>query len=406
MAGVLKNYASTLTLLGAVILGAVAVVLLPDKVGVVKPVGDIFFNLVYVLIVPLVFFSICSSVCKLSSSKDAGRVFAAGACVFVGMAAIAGVIAYIAGLILPPVQGSNAAALLSETTQAQGNAMSGADALTATVTVPDFPLLFSKEHLLPMMIIAALIGFATAAAGEKGSAFAGFLESGSQVTMKAMQYVLFLAPLGLGCYFACTVAAIGSSLLEGYLRVFVMYWALTLVFFFVANPLYMLLAQGKKGPSNYWKHICPPSLTALSSSSGAVAMPGNILAAQRMGVPGEIAESIIPLGTNIHKDGSMIAAVMKAMFLLLLMGQPVFGPEPACKILLVGLLAAIVIGAIPGGGMTGELLTCTLLGFDPSLAGILVLISTLVDMPATLLNSSSNVVAAALTARFTSRPKN
>lgn len=401
-----NNYGSTILLLAGVAVGATAGLVFGEGVNVVKPVGDVFLNFIFVLVVPLVFFSISSSIYKLQGGGKAGRVLITTVAVFAAMLTIAGIIAYLVNLFIDPLGGADVSELAAALPSYEDiHPMAGADAIVRSISVPDLGDLLTKANLLPLILFSILTGYATSLAGEKGLPFANLLESGMEVTMKMMHMLMKVAPLGLGCYFAVTVASFGAGLLSGYLKITIVYYILAIVFFAVVNPAYLLLSSGWKGVKGYWQNILPPSITAFSSCSSAAAIPGNLEAAAGMGISPDVAKAVIPFGTNIHKDGSIIAGVFKVVFLMLLFGQSIAGPGEAVHIIGVALLASMVMGAVTGGGMTGELLTCTLLGLDPSLAGIIVIFGTIVDMPSTLVNSSANVVAAALVDRFSGRKK-
>jgi Na+/H+-dicarboxylate symporters len=105
-----------------------------------------------------------------------------------------------------------------------------------------------------------------------------------------------------------------------------------------------------------------------------------------------VAESVIPIGINIHKDGSVIAGVLRIVFTVAFFGLSGYG---CFEIVGIAILTSLVVGAIPVGGMTAEVLACSFLGIEPGFAATLLVISTLVDIPATLLNTSDNIVAAA-----------
>ena len=211
-----------------------------------------------------------------------------------------------------------------------------------------------------------------------------------------MGILMKAAPIGLGCYFADTVAQFGASLMGGYLKAFLLYCATAALVFFIVNPLIVLRHRGKSGLHAFWRKTASPTVTALATASSSAAMPGNIAAAKGMGIPGEVADTVIPLGTNLLKMGSVILGVYKVAFLLLLGGSAVFTPGSAAACIGIAILAAIVSGAVTNGGVTGEILTCSLLGLDPSMAGIIMIIGTICDVPATVVNSQSTVVAAAM----------
>lgn len=401
----LKNYKSTLLLLGGVILGALCGIYWPAAARFVKPVGDIFLNLIFMMVVPLVFFSTASSICNLRGSGLLGKVLVSSLAVFICMSVIAAIVGWI-GVVAWPLTDPSMASyyMLNEQTAevAAQNSSSVAVAIVSALTASDFSLLMSKEHLLALIVFAALFGSAVGAVGEKGKPMEAFVLAGMEVMMKMVRMVMVLAPIGLGCYFAYTVLSC-RNLLNSFFNVFVLYLALTLLFFLIINSLYIFAAGGWQGLKRYWTEIWVPSATAVGTVSSAATMPATIAAVKRMGVAPDIADSVIPLGTNIHKDGSVMGAVFKIAFLMALLGRPVTGAGTLLMILAVALMEALVLSAVPSGGFTGEVFICAVMGFDPQMVGLIMMIGLIIDVPATLLNVNSNVVGTVIVDRIVKR---
>lgn len=395
----LKNYGLTVAILAGIALGAVCGVCWPSEAAAVKPVGDIFMNLLFTLVVPLVFFSISASICNLKRSGTAGRTIGIMFLVFLGMSIVAGAIGYIGTKWVNPFGGLDRSMFgLQISDTAVPAAAPESAAIVRALTVSNFLDLFSKSNLLPLIVFSMLLGLATAAC--KAERVAAFLQEGNNVIMKIMNIVMYAAPVGLGCYFAHTISSLGSQLLSGYLKAFVLYLAFTALFFFIVNSGYILIFGGPQWLRKFWQFILPPSFTALATASSAVAIPGNIDASIKMGVKPEIAQASVPLGTSIHKDGCIISGIIKVMMLMALLGMNMNGVGAALGIWGIAFLSGVVMGAIPSGAVTGEILICSLLGCDPALAGIIIVFSTLVDIPSTVVNSSANVVSAVITDRL------
>ena len=152
-----------------------------------------------------------------------------------------------------------------------------------------------------------------------------------------------------------------------------------------------------KGFVSYWRNILPATLTALATCSSAASIPVNTSCAKNIGVPDDIADTTIPLGTSFHKDGSIIGSVFKIMFLVYLFGSNVSTP----KILGIALLATLLITAVPiGGGTISETLIITMLGFPIATLGMLTIIATIIDPPATMLNVVGDSASSMLVARI------
>lgn len=396
MASVLKNYSSTFLLIGFLIAGAVVGALWPQAAGAVKPVGDIFMNLLFVLIVPLVFFSVSLSFRRMSDGGNVGRVLLMMLFAFVILWIGSAILAFLGVALVNPL-----GEVSGDMTQLQidGDAGNWKDSLTGAVTVKDFPQLFSKFSLLPLIIFSALIGVGVSKSGDKGVKFAGFLEGGAAVTESAMSILMKFAPIGLGCYFADMVASVGGGLLKGYLRAFLIYLALSLIVVFIIFPLVVRFCRGSGSVRVWWRNILSPSLTAMATQSSCAAIPGNIEAAKGIGVGPAVAETVIPVGTNLLKAGSVMGGVIKVAFLMSLCSQSYLTLGSGLACIGLAILAAVVTGAVAGGNVTGEILICTMLGIDPAMAGLIIIIGTIIDMPATFVNSQSTVIAAILVDR-------
>lgn len=401
---VIKNYTSTILLLLGIVTGGICGMIFGEDAAVVKPIGDIFMNFMYVLVVPIVCLSVASAMCTMKRSEMAGRVLVNTLLVFLGMSLVLAILSYLCILVYNPMTGVDRSSIvLTGAAELPQHEMSLGDMLVGTITVPEFLQMFEKAHLLPLIIFSVVFGLATAACGEKGEAVAAFLESGSSVVLKMMDYLMYLAPVCLGCYFAATIGTLGGQIVGGYLGASVLFLVISVVVYFGLYSVFIYLAGGKELLRSYWRNILPPSLTAISTSSSAACIPFNIEAAVNMGVPSSIASTVVPFGTNIHKDGSVAIAVVKIVFLMTIFGG-LHGLElNGFVIVSVALISSLVVGAIPSGGMTGELLICSILGYSPELAAALMVIATIMDAPATLLNASGNVVASVLVAKVSKK---
>lgn len=235
---------------------------------------------------------------------------------------------------------------------------------------------------------------------EDGKPFAAFLKSGSIVTMKMMGLIMYIAPLGLGCYFATVVGQLGSQILGGYIKVFILYIVVSIIYFFGFFTIYAYIAGKKQGVKIFWKNATPPAVTALATCSSAACIPVNIDAAKKMGVSDTLANIVMPLGVNIHKDGSIIGGIFKIMFLFGIFGRDTNNIGTLLMILGVGLLIGAVVGAVPGGGAIGEMLILSIFGFPAESLAIMLVIATIIDAPATLLNSSGNTVCTMMISKF------
>jgi Na+/H+-dicarboxylate symporter len=391
----LKSYGFSLLLIISIMLGALIGIVFKKDAAMIKPLGDIFLNLLFTVIVPLVFFSISSTVASMTNFKRLGKILSLMVLIFVSTGLVASVFMITAVVLYPPAVGVSIP--LPSAVDVQH--LKASEQIVRAFTVSDFPHLLSKNNMLALIVFSMLTGLATAAVGEKGKTFAAFLTSANEVMMKLVSFIMYYAPIGLGAYFAYLVGVFGPELLGSYARAMTVYYPTALIYFIVAYTGYAFLAGRAPGVKKFWGFIIPPSLTALATGSSMATIPANLLAADNIGVPRDISEVVIPIGATVHMEGSCLAAVLKIAFLFGIFQMPFSGIETILTALGIALLTGAVVSGIPGGGTIGELLILSLYGFPPEAFPLITMIGTLVDAPATMINAVGDNVSSMLVAR-------
>ena len=394
--GFVRQWRFTIILIASVIVGALIGHFFPAKAVHLKPLGDLFLNLLFTAVVPLVFFSLSSAVAGSTDLKRLGRIAGLMLAVFIVTGIISACLMIGAVKVFNPAKG-----LTPEFAQPpQAEETNFADKLVQTVSVEDFPVLLSRRHILAMIVFAVLVGLASHAAGDKGKPFQAFLISGSAVMGHVIKLIMLYAPIGLGAYFAYLVADHGAELMGTYKRAAMLYYPLAIGYFIVGFSFYAFAAAGVGGVRRYWSNILPASLTAWGTGSSLAALPANMEAAERIGVPEDVREVVLPLGATIHMDGSCLAAILKIAVLFALFDKPFTGIGTLSGAVGIALLCGVVMSGIPGGGFLGEMLIVTLYGFSPEALPIIAALGTLVDPPATMINASGDTVAAMMVTRL------
>lgn len=395
----LKNYGSILLLLLGIAIGSIIGGFFPGTVVWLKPLGDIFLNLLFAAVIPLLFFAIASAVANIDGSQQLGRIISTMIGVFLSTVIIAAVLTIVA-LWLFPVE----APMVSN--QDGGNALQeGAgdgwgERLVHFLTVGEFSQLLSRENMLAFVIFSFLVGIAAMRSGEAGGAFRTFLASGNEVMKHLLMLIMKVAPIGLGAYFAYQVGTIGPELFGFYAKPLALYYVLGLFYFIVFFSLYAYVAGGNLGVKRYWKNNVLPSATAISTCSSIATMPVNLAAAPKMGIPAAVANVVIPLGTTLHKDGSSMSSIVKIYVAFVLIGWDFFDPMTLVMALGITILVSIVAGGIPNGGYIGEMLMISVYGLPTEAIPAVMIIGTLVDPMATLLNATGDTAAAMLVSKF------
>jgi len=402
----LSNYKSTIILLVAIIVGSVIGLVFKEKATILSPLGDIFLNLLLVIIIPLIFLNITTAISKMKQPKRLGKILVSIIAVFLITSIIAVLIGFASSYFVKLVNaedGEEIRASLEEVTDEDGDEeeVSIADRTVKLITVNDFSKLLSKDNVIALLVFSIIVGIAINMSGEKGETFRKVLESANVVMENIVKIIMYYAPIGLGCYMASFIGTFGSTIAVGYLKTFIVYLIVSLLFYFVVYTVYAFIAGGKKGIVAFWKNVIPATLTALGTCSSAACIPVNIKSAEKMGVPEDIAETTIPLGTSFHKDGSVIGSVFKIMFLVGLFGTSLATAGEIFGVLGVALIANLLITAVPiGGGTISEMLILTMMGYPASALPILTIIATIIDAPATVLNVVGDDVSSMMVARM------
>lgn len=394
----LQNYGSIILLIVGIIVGSILGIYLPNIVPYIKPIGDIFLNLLFVAVIPLVFFAISSSVANIEGTNQLGKIIGAMTGVFL-LGVLISACATIAVLYFFPLD----APMVPTGSELLDNNPDDtwSDKMVRFLTVSEFGKLLSRENMLALVIFSFLVGIATRKSSAVAQPFLSFLNAGNEVMKNLLILIMKISPIGLGAYFAYQVSSLGPQLFGFYAKPLGLYYLFGTCYFFVGFTVFAFIANGKYGIISYWKNNIVPTLTALGSCSSLATMPANLLAAKKIGVPDTIANVVIPLGTTLHKQGSSISSIFKIYVAFLLIGKDFFDPMTLVMSLGITVLVSVVAGGIPNGGYIGEMLMISVLDLPIEAVPAVMIIGTLVDPLATILNSTGDTVASMLVTKFT-----
>lgn len=402
MKKIIKNYKSTLILLGSVVIGAICGLIFKEKAEIVKPLGDLFLNLLLVIIVPLIFFTITSSISKMNEKKRLSKILISTIVIFLITSVVAVLFGFLTTAKINLVNPENTEAIkeVFDNTVEEGVELNILERTVSVLSTNSFVSLLSTSNLVALIVMSVLFGIAINKAGEKGKKVAELFDSFSEIMYKLIEIIMYYAPIGLGCYFASLVGTLGGTIAVGFLKTFVVYTLVCLVFMAVFYSLYAFIAGGFKAVKAFWSNIIPSALTSIGTCSSAASVPVNIECTKKMGVPNDIAETTVSLGTSFHKDGSCIGSVFKIMFLVSLFGTSLSTFGDISKVLGIALLATLLVTAVPiGGGTISEMLILTMMNYNVAALPILTIVATIIDAPATLLNVVGDSASAMMVTR-------
>lgn len=401
-----SNYKQTIILLGALIIGAIIGLVYGEKAAILSPFGDLFMNLLFVVIPPLIFLTITTSIAKIKQAKRLSKVIITIFGVFIATTLVALAVGIATTFSLELVNPDDSQAILetleeTKETTSEEVELNILERTVQAISVEDFPLILSKDNIIPLVIISLLVGIALSKLNKEAEPLLNILESANKVVLKLIDIIFLYAPIGLGCYFASLIGTFGASIATGYLKTFIIYAVVAILFYFIMYTLYAFIAGGKKGIKAFWSNVLPATATSISTCSSAASIPANLKCAKNIGVSDDIAETTIPLGTSFHKDGSVIGSVFKIMFLVYLFGTNVSSIESIFQIIVTALIANLLITAVPvGGGTISEMMILSMMGFPTAALPILTMIATIIDAPATMLNVVGDASSSMLVSRI------
>lgn len=389
----LEPYKSSFILLFALVIGGLLGIYAPAYAIKLQPIGQIFLNLLFMIIVPLVGVSVMSSIAGMTDLKQLGRIMVIIFIVSIAMALIPAAGIVLLALWYNPAQGV--------TIDLSSSVKSGSGEMdfVSMITTNDFVGLFSKSNILALIVIAIIAGVAIGQSQDAGKRIASLLQDMNTVIMKIISIIMKVAPVGLGCYFAATMASQDAALLMTFARAIGLFMVATLLYYVFGSIFYSWIGGGVPAVKAFWRHAIEPSATALGTCSSLGTLPVTLRAGKAMGINPEIVDVSIPLLVNLNKGGVAMIAALKIVFIYSVLGLP-FTTETFFLAMLIAVLSAIIVGGVPGGAFLGEIFIVTTLGLPMEAIPLLVVLGTITDAPATLINVIHDLNAAQIVDRF------
>lgn len=217
-----KRDLSLLLLIGGIVLGAIIGLVFGEKATVLKPLGDIFLNLMFTIVAPMVLVSISTAVGNMIDMKRLGKILTWTMLIFVVTGLFAGIVSFgtlnIFNIVDPGSMNFEMAAEQGVEIKSAG------DMVVETLTVSDFPEILSRKNMLAIIVFSIMLGLAVSKNGGKDSLVGKLLNNLNNVIMTIISFIMKLAPIGLGAYFANLVGEFGPELIGNYGRLLAVYY--------------------------------------------------------------------------------------------------------------------------------------------------------------------------------------
>lgn len=390
-----KKYGFPLLMLLAMIFGSIVGIFLPEYTKYLKPLGDIFLNMMFTVVVPLVFFTITSSISNMSSIRRLSKILRTTIIVFVVTSIISILFMLVSTLVFDPFK--NIVVDLVNNPVEKVNAL---EQIVSAVTVTDFTYLLSRSHMLALIIFSVIFGISLNIVEKKDKKVGHILDTISNALMKFVKILMYYAPIGIFAYFSNLISEFGPELLGNYAKMMILYYLMTVVYFIIFYTIYAYYADGIRGIKNFYRNIFPSAITALATQSSLASLPTNLNTAKKMNINEDVANVSLPIGSTIHMEGSCMGAILKIFFLFSVFKMDFLSVDVIAIAILISILSGIVMSGIPGGGLIGEMLIVTLYGFPVEAFAIISTIGWLIDPPATMLNVTGDIASSMITNKY------
>lgn len=393
----IKNYIFPILLIVSMILGSIVGIFFPNFSENIKPLGDIFLNLMFTLVVPLVFTTIVSSISNMSSIKRLTKILRNTFIIFIITSFIASLIMLIFSLLFPVTTPN------IELVKSSVEKVSVLEQIASALTVSDFNNLLSRSNMLALIIFSIIFGIALNLVEKDKKIVGKIFNTLADTMMKMVKIVMYYAPVGIFAYFASLVSNLGPEFVGSYAKTLVLYIIVTIIYFLIIYTIYSYIASGKRGVKNFYKNIFPSILTSLATQSSLASLPTNMEVASKMNIDKDVSNVALPIGSTIHMEGSCMGSILKILFLFSIFGYTNIGIDSYIIALLISVLSGVVMSGIPGGGLIGEMLIVSLYGFPAEAFIIISTIGWLIDAPATMLNVTGDITSCMLIDKYTKK---
>ncbi len=359
-----------------------------------KPFGQLFINLVRMVVVPLVFATLVAGAASVSDISRLGRI-AVKTLVFF---CITTMLATTLGLILANLVQPGLGLDLSTQNLAAKQVNPPSMIQVFLNIVPINPIEgMAKGNMLQIIFFAILVGISLSLCGEKVKLVTDFFNGFADVMIRMVSMVMLYAPIGVFALMAYTVAAQGVAVLLPLLKLIILMYVTCIIF--VVGIYFPCLKFSGISPMRYMRVFSEPLLTAFTTCSSAAALASNLLCAEKLGASKPIAGFAIPLGNTINMAGTAIYMGVATIFAAEIYGIPM-PIDKQITIVLMALLAAIGTMGVPGAGMIMISMIFVQVGIPIDAVAIIAGVDRILDMARTTLNVMGDSTASLVVSKL------
>lgn len=385
--------------------------------NVARPAGTIFMNLIFMIVVPLLFSALVMGVAEIGEARKVGRVGlrALGMTVLLsGLAVAIGLLAVNAvrpGEGISPAERERLTAAYGNQEEAAKNVKRAEEAQTAADTVvgliPRNPLDSAVKALeggiLPFMVFALIFGIALAAIEpERAMPVKVFLDGVFAVSLKVIEFAMLLAPYGVFGLAFTAAATLGWAALAA-LGKYAALVIFALAFHLIVVYSLALKLVAKRSPWEFFRQIRAVMLTAFATASSNATLPTALKSAEEdVGLPRDVSHFVLTVGATANQNGTALFEGITILFLAQLFGVDL-SLQQQLVVMGLAILAGVGTAGVPGGAWPMIAVILAKIGVPPEAIAICLGIDRVLDMSRTVLNVTGDITIAACVSQMEGR---
>lgn len=378
-------------------LGIILGLIFGEKITVVQPIGDIFLNLIKMIVVPLIFFSIAEGVSSIGDMKKLRNIGGKILLYFIVTTILSGLIGITVANIVKP--GTNVT--LDTTANVSQYEVGEVPTIGGILVdmVPSNPVTaLSEGNLIQIIVFSIFVGISCLAIGEKSKPILNIIEAGSTMMTKMTEIVMKASPIGVGALMAATIGNYGLKVFGPLAKLILAdYFGLLLVVFILYSLLLTFIA--KVPLSKFFKNIPKLWVVTASTTSSSGSLPVSIdIATNDFGVEEELATFSLPLGATMNMNGAVVYYSCAVVFVSQIYGIDLPISEQIMTVLIATMISVGSPG-IPGGGIVMTIMLLTVMGLPADVVGMIAGMYRILDMGHTTVNCTGDMVSTLCIAR-------
>lgn len=367
----------------------------------VKPIGTVFINLIKMVVVPLIFFSLISGIISMTDADAFRRIGfkAVGAFLLTGAFAVCIGIGF--GTLFEPGEGVDLSAL---TEKALADAATGGQAAAPKPPPKPFSLIellvgtiptnvvraMAEEQILQVVVFAIFVGVTLNKLGDQTKNLRELFQSAAKLVFKLIETVIRFSPFGVFALTAWVVGTQGVDILIALLKLVLTVAAALFTQYLLFGV--MIVVFGRISPLPFYRKMVEPQLLAFSTSSSKATLSTAMkVVEERVGVSKSTTSFVLPLGASINMDGTAIYLGICALFFAQAFGTPLVAHQ-YLVLVLTATLGSIGAAGIPGGSLIMMGMVLTSVGLDLGGIALIAGVDRILDMLRTTVNITGDSV--------------